>query len=151
MLTKLLQFILLLSSLILVAGCQNGVLENVRKVTYPPDFNYISSEKLTNTMQSFAWYTTLLDNSLRDNQPVTEEQRLNAINILEKMENLSLELATESLKSNHAMVSHNIDQFRQNIVNARNAVEQDPPNYYLAGSVSSYCLNCHSLGKHWKE
>ena len=98
-------------------------------------------------MQQFAWYTTLLDNSLQDELPVPEEQRLNAISILHKMEDLSHELGQENLSSNHNIVSFNIDQFRQNIINARNGLQQDPPNYYLAGSVSAYCLNCHSLGK----
>ena len=137
-----------LSTALILLGCANGVLETVRKVTYPPDFNYISEEKLTNTMQQFAWYTTLLDNSLQDVLPVPQEQRLNAISILQKMENLSHELGEQNLSSNHNIVSFNIDQFRQNIVNARDGLQQDPPNYYLAGSVSAYCLNCHSLNKH---
>jgi len=128
-------------------SCANGVLETVRKVTYPPDFNYISDEKLTSTMQQFAWYTTLLDNSLQDIIPVPEEQRQNAVSILYKMENLSHELGEQNLSSNHNIVSFNIRQFRQNIVNARDGLQQDPPNYYLAGSVSAYCLNCHSMNK----
>lgn len=132
---------------LMLISCANGVLETVRKVTYPPDFNYISDEKLTSTMQQFAWYTTLLDNSLRDTTPVPEEQRLNAISILHKMENMSHKLGEENLSSNHNIVSFNIDQFRQNIINARNSLQQDPPNYYLAGAVSAYCLNCHSLSK----
>ncbi len=137
-----------LGTAMILLGCSGSVLENVRKVTYPPDFNYISNEKLTSTMQQFAWYTGLLDNSLQDTIPVPEEQRLNAISILEKMEELSHELGEQNLSSNHNIVSFNINQFRQNIINARNALQLDPPNYYLAGSVSAYCLNCHSLGKH---
>lgn len=128
-------------------GCSNGMLETVRKVTYPPDFNYISRDTLTSTMQQFAWYTSLLDNALLDQQPVPQEQRLNAISILQKMENLSDQLGEENLSSNHNVVSFNISQFKQNIINARQAIEQEPPNYYLAGSVSAYCLNCHSLHK----
>ncbi|MBC8212344.1 MAG: hypothetical protein H8E21_14880 [Gammaproteobacteria bacterium] len=128
-----------------LAACSSGVLETVRKVTYPPDFNYISKQKLQGTMHQFAWYTTLLDNSLRDTASVTPEQRQNAISILDKMESLSLDLGTQTLSSNHNIVSFNIDQFRQNIVNARIGLEQETPNYYLAGSVSAYCLNCHAL------
>lgn len=134
----------LLCCVILLSACQNGVLDTVRKVTYPPDFNYISSEDLHDTMQSFAWYTTLLDNSLRDTSNVTKEQRLSAIDILEKMEKLSHELGSASLSSNHNIVSLNIDLFRQRIVDARIGLQQQPPNYYLVGSVSAYCLNCHS-------
>lgn len=130
--------------LVTVSGCQNGVLETVRKVTYPPDFNYISKQKVTDTMHAFAWYTTLLDNNLRDTATVTKDQRLSAISILQKMEKLSLELGTESLSSNHNIISFNIDQFRQKITDARIGLQQEPPNFYLVGEVSGYCLNCHS-------
>lgn len=139
-------FIIIL--IFLLSGCQKGVLETVRKATYPPDFNYISKEKLTDTMQSFAWYTTLLDNTLRNTSSVTRDQRLSAITILEKMEKLSLDLGNEELTSNHDIVSFNIDQFRQRIIIARKGLLQNPPNYYLAGSVSGYCLNCHAINKH---
>lgn len=134
-------FILILT---LLTACQNGVLETVRKVTYPPDFNYISDKKLTNTMQTFAWYTTLLDNSFRDTSSISRDQRLSAIGILEKMEKLSLDLGTETLTSNHNIISFNIDQFRQRIIDARQGLQQNPPNYYRVGAVSGYCLNCHS-------
>jgi len=129
-----------------LSGCQ-GVLEGVRTVTYPPDFNYISRQELTDTMQQFALYTTLLDQALSNSPLVSDDQRESAISILGKMEQLSLHLATEKLSSNHNIVSFNIDQFRSNIVDARKALMQQPPSYYQAGSVSAYCLNCHALGK----
>ena len=134
----------LVTCAVLISACQSGVLDTVRKVTYPPDFNYISEEKLQNTMHAFAWYTTLLDMKLRDTSAITREKRLSAIDILDKMETLSVELGTQSLSSNHNIISFNIDQFRQRIVDARNGLQQEPPNYYLVGSVSGYCLNCHS-------
>ena len=132
---------------LIVIGCDTKLLETVRKVTYPPDFNYISHDKLTGTMQQFAWYTTLLDNSLRDTSRVTEEQRQSTIDILRKMEDLSLQLGSEDLSSNHDIISFNIDQFRNSIIQARIGLQQEPPNYYLVGSVSAYCLNCHRIGK----
>jgi DNA polymerase III alpha subunit (gram-positive type) len=114
-------------------------------VTYPPDFNYISKAKITDTMQQFALYTTLLDNNLHDTASITEDQRQSAIDILRKMEKLSLQLGTETLTSNHNVISFNIDQFRQNIRDARLGLMENPPNYYKAGTVSAYCLNCHSI------
>jgi hypothetical protein len=142
---KFVKTTIFLSGLLVVSACQNGALETVRKVTYPPDFNYISEQKLTSTMQSFAWYTTLLDNYLRDTSKVTREQLLESIRILEKMEKLSLQLGTETLSSNHDILSFNIDAFRNSIIEARKGLQQNPPNFYLAGSLSGYCLNCHSL------
>jgi hypothetical protein len=128
---------------LLLTGCEK-TLEGIRSVTYPPDFNYISKTRLTNTMQQFALYTTLLDQGLRDAPNVSPEQRETAIGILQKMERLSRQLATESLSSNHDILSFNIDRFRRSIADARVALQQEPPNYYKAGTVSAYCLNCHS-------
>ena len=145
-LNKQLYFILAFTSLVAI-GCDTKLLETVRKVTYPPDFNYISRDKLSGTMQQFAWYTTLLDNSLRDTSKVTEDQRQSTIDILRKMENLSLQLGSEDLSSNHDIISFNIDQFRNSIIQARIGLQQEPPNYYLVGSVSAYCLNCHRISK----
>lgn len=133
----------LYSSIAFLCAC-SGFLEGVRSVTYPPEFNYISRQKLTDTMQQFALYSTLLDNNLKDPASVTEEQRQASISILRKMESLSLKLGTESLSSNHNIISFNIDQFRQNIQDARIGLSQEPPNYYRAGAVSAYCLNCHA-------
>ena len=53
---KRLGLVLMLATLLLT-GCDGKVLENVRKVTYPPEFNYISKDKITGIMQQFAWYT----------------------------------------------------------------------------------------------
>ncbi len=141
-----LNFLLVFISLVLI-GCDTKMMESVRKVTYPPDFNYISQDEISGTMQQFAWYTQLLDNYLRDPARITEEQRQSAIDILRKMESLSLELGSEDLRSSHDLISENIDRFRYSIVEARNGLQQDPPNYYLAGSVSAYCLNCHLINK----
>lgn len=132
---------------LILTGCSHSALETVSKVTYPPDFNYISKSKIQDTMHQFAWYSTLLDNSLRGVDTVTEEQRENAISILRKMEKLSLNLASQDLRSNHQVVTHNIDRFRHKIIDARIALQKTPPNYYLAGTVSGYCLSCHSQGK----
>ncbi len=144
MFDKPLRLVLVLATLLLTA-CEGKVLENVRKVTYPPDFNYISRDKLTGIMHQFAWYTELLDRNLRDTANVTDDQRLSSIDILSKMEKLSLQLGSENLSSTHDIVSMNIDQFRNSIIQARTGLQQDPPNYYLAGSVSAFCLNCHQI------
>ena len=135
----------MVSVVLLLSACQS-TLEGVRKVTYPPDFNYISRDKLNDTMQQFALYTSLLERGLQNAPQVSAEQRRSAISILGKMEQLSLKLGTETLTSNHDMVSHNIDRFRQRIIDARLALQQQPPNYYKAGAVAAYCLNCHALG-----
>ena len=135
----------LVTVILALSACQSA-LEGVRQVTYPPDFNYISRDEISDTMQQFALYTTLLEQGLQNAPQVSPEQRETAISILGKMEQLSLKLGTEKLTSNHDVVSLNIDRFRQKIVDARRGLQQQPPNYYKAGAVAAYCLNCHALG-----
>ncbi len=138
--------LLMLGAILLLAGCSERALETVRQVTYPPDFNYVSTQKLQGTMSQFAWYTELLQKNL-DNTEITPEQRLQTVQILKKMEGLAAKLGSQSLSSNHRQVTENIDAFRRDIVEARNGLLQNPPDYNKARIVPSYCLRCHALGK----
>jgi hypothetical protein len=142
-------FKFLLILLPFIIGCSANVLENVRKVTYPPDFNYLSDAKIRGTMQQFAWYTELLDRQFEKSAKLTDEDIDSAISILSKMEDLSYQLGTETLTSNHDLISGNIDQFRNNLVLARKALQQSPPNTYPAGRVSAYCLQCHKIADYY--
>ncbi len=138
--------LLALGIAVVVTGCSERALETVRKVTYPPDFNYVSQKKLQGTMDQFAWYTQLLQKNL-DNPQITPEQRLQTVQILKKMDELAAELGSQSLRSNHRQVSENIDAFRRDIAAAREGVLQNPPDYNKARVVPAYCLRCHSLGR----
>ncbi len=136
----------MLVAILLLSGCSERSLETVRKVTYPPDFNYVSTQKLRGAMNQFAWYTGLLQRNL-DNTEITPEQRLQTVQILKKMEELAADLGSRSLSSNHRQISENIDVFRRDIVEARNGLLRNPPDYNKARIVPSYCLRCHALGK----
>ena len=129
-----------------IPACSERGLETVRKVTYPPDFNYVSQQKLQGTMDQFAWYTQLLQKNL-DHSEITADQRLQTLRILKKMDELAAQLGSQSLKSNHRQVSQNIDAFRRDIIDARKEVLRSPPNYDKARQVPVYCLRCHSLGR----
>jgi len=137
---------LLLGTVIALAGCNERALETVRKVTYPPDFNYVSKKNLQGTMDQFAWYTELLQRNL-DNTEITPEQRLQTVQILNRMEDLAYRLGSQSLSSNHRQVTENIDAFRRDIIEARNGLLKNPPDYNKARIVPSYCLRCHALGR----
>ncbi len=131
---------------LLLSACSERSLETVRKVTYPPDFNYVSKQKLQGTMDQFAWYTQLLQKNL-DTVEVTPQQRLQSVQILKKMEDLAWKLGSQSLSSNHRQVTANIDAFRRDIMEARTALMQEPPDYNKARVVPGYCLRCHALGR----
>jgi hypothetical protein len=56
------------------------------------------------------------------------------------------ELQLDGRRSNHPMLEAHFDQFRQDIIRARDAVRADPPAYFLAGAVSGACVYCHGGG-----
>lgn len=60
-----LRALLLLPFFIAVSGCSGGEFAAmVRKVTYPPDFRYVTSDELRSHMQQLAHQVQLLDNAL---------------------------------------------------------------------------------------
>ncbi len=126
-----------------VGGCSNGVSGRVRSATYPPDFHYITREKLTSTMWQLADLVTRLDHTLRDAQESDTARRGQAIQILQSMEAASQALGQGGWPSNHPRVSRNIESFRESVRAAKRDLELDPPSYFRAGSISGACLHCH--------
>ena len=130
-----------------LTACNSSVLEQVRKVTYPPDFNYISDNKLKSTMWQLASLVARLDELMGSTESPSEAQRKEAVLLLGNMEKLSMQLATAQHASNHGKVSGNIDKFREAVIATRRALELDPPGYYFVGAVSGACLHCHGVPK----
>ena len=135
--------------LLLAAGgvwlaCSPGGLERLREHTYPPSFNYISAEQLQSTMWKLADHASRLDGLMRASRDGNEALRAQVIWQLTEMDRAAESLGPAGWPSNHPRVSRNVDAFRRDLEAARHAVELDPPNYYLAGSVSGACVHCHA-------
>ena len=85
-----------------------------------------------------------LDRTLRDVYPeATPAQRDLVINELNKMEKIAFDLGAGTQATNHLFLDQHIDQFKQDVTNARQAVEAEPANFYLAGKLAGSCLGCH--------
>jgi hypothetical protein len=138
--------LLALVTAMLMSACGERALETLRKVTYPPDFHYVSPKALRTTMEQLAWYTQLLQKNL-DHAEITADQRLRTVQILNKMDQLASKLGASNLRSNHRQVGENIDGFRRDVRKARQDVLRDPPDFNRARAVPGYCLRCHALGK----
>ena len=126
-----------------VAAC-GGSADRLREHTYPPSFNYISEEQLQKTMWKLADHAAQLDRLMRTPRDGGEALRSQVLWHLTEMDRIALELGPADWPSNHPRVSRNVEGFRRDLDAARRAAELDPPNYFLAGSVSGACVHCHS-------
>lgn len=119
----------------------------VRKYTYPPDFNYITTKQLHSTMWQLAEQTERLNQILRLMSPVTETERAEIVQLLNAMQTVTDDLTGQGWSSNHPEVDFNLGRFQRDVALARRSVESDPPNYFLAGSLSGACLYCHDRSR----
>jgi hypothetical protein len=125
-----------------LAAC-SGLTARVRRHTYPPSFNYITQEQLHSTMWQLAQAVNNLDHIIHEPGVMDQERRVEVARLLVLMERATGELGGHGWPSNHPLIDANLSAFRADIVNARRAVEGNPPSYVLAGSVSGACMYCH--------
>ena len=125
-------------------GCAQADLERLRGHTYPPSFNYISAEQMESTMWALAGHASELDRLMSDSTAGDEALQAQVIWLLAEMDRDARALGLGNWPSNHPRVSRNVEAFRREIGAARRAAELDPPNYFLAGSVSGACVQCHA-------
>ena len=124
----------------LFAGCTPA---KIRRFTYPPDFKYLEHSQIESAMLKLARHVRSLDRILREPDPESTDQQTQVAKILRAMETTAAELDPGGQQSNHPLIDRNIKAFRQDIEMARRAAEHDPPNYFLAGTVSGACRHCH--------
>lgn len=128
----------------LLAGsaCEN-VASGVRKVTYPPDFRYVSDVELRSTMGQLGQMTARLDGLARTPEGLAGH-REDVLVMLREMERLASRLNPADLPTNHPLLNANLDRLREDIHEARLAAMLEPPRYGRAEAVPGACLICHA-------
>ena len=122
----------------IVAGCSE-----VRVRPYPPDIVYLDAQQIESTMMRLSADIWTINDIFDSNEYISSPNRERIIDLLREMENEAVALGAGTQKTNHLVIDNNIDQFRYDVRAAREAVEAEPPNYYLAGRLSGSCLACH--------
>lgn len=138
--TALITFAAMLA--VCIAACA-GISRRVRPYTYPPDFTYIEEDQLDSAMWRMADQVRRLDSALRDtSMPETARQRA-VVEALERMAAAGRLLATDSRATNHPLLDGHLPQLLDDISLARDAADDVPPRYALAGAVAGACVYCH--------
>jgi hypothetical protein len=135
---------------VLVAGLAAGALaapgcttSSGDRPAEAPSFNFISDTELQSAMWQLAAGVADIDRILAPDRVVTAEDRLDVIRILKRMEDATEALGPTGWPSNHPRITRHAGDLHADLERARHAVEREPPSYYLAGTVSGACLDCH--------
>ncbi len=138
--------ILLVSAAISISACSNTAAV-IRKVTYPPDFKYVSGQELRSYMSQLAFQLQQLDLSLAESNTVQPARQQEVIDILGRIETIGEKLQAGEAGSNHPFLQDYMGNFVNDISHARIAASLNPPIYYLAGRVTGSCTNCHKINR----
>ncbi|MEX1032473.1 MAG: hypothetical protein WDZ30_03865 [Cellvibrionaceae bacterium] len=132
-------------SVLAISACSE-LSSNVRKVTYPPDFKYVTGEELRSNMQQLAYHLQQLDEALAVEAPEqVEQQKVTAT--LREIERIGSRLQAGQGGANHPFLEDMMPEFVTTVGQARLRAAQNPPRYYWAGRVSGACLNCHTINR----
>jgi hypothetical protein len=99
-------------------------------------------QKVHGTMGEIAIRVHAIEVILRQGPP-GPESKAEVERLLAELENAANALSAESLRASHPALAANSETFLADIRMARRAVAADPPNYFLAGSISGACAACH--------
>ena len=141
-----LRAILLFSIVLASSGCSDFAAV-VRKVTYPPDFNYVTGQELRSRMHQMAFQLQLLDQALAENNTGRPVQQQQVLGSLRNIERVASSLQAGEAGSSHPFLQDFMKDFVADVEQARNAAALDPPSYYFAGRVAGGCVNCHKVNR----
>lgn len=129
---------LLFALAVSVAGC-----EHVRRVTYPPEFTYLTDATVSTSMGRMARHVARLEALMGEAPTEQAIDRGAVIAELRQLQDVARSLGAGPAATNHLLVDAHVDRFSQSLDRARRAVEHDPPSYYLVGQVTGSCSACH--------
>lgn len=142
----LLLLVSLICSVILLSSC-NGFAGAMRKVTYPPDFLYISEVQLRSKIYQLAAQLSVLETTLAGDDSGAVNQQQKTLDILGEIERVGGELKATESGSNHPFLEDYMGDFVSTVTRARIAASLTPPRYYLSGRVSGACTNSHEVNR----
>lgn len=117
--------------------------EALREHTYPGSFDYITKADVHGAMQRLGWQVQQLDALLRANIPRDDSHRVRAMALLTEMEATIRPLSPGGAVSNHPEFAARLAQFTEDVRAARESIESEPADYFLAGAVVGTCMYCH--------
>lgn len=143
--------LIMLSCTLFLMSCSSQFASTLRKVTYPPDFNYTEPEELRTDMSSLALQMQFLEQALAktpSQSPIAvEQQREDVLTALRGMSTIAARLQAGQGGGNHPFMQNHMKDFVAHVDQAKSAASLAQPNYYFAGKVSGNCAGCHKINR----
>lgn len=125
-----------------ITACQEM---QVGPATYPRDYVYLEQDDISDTMSRLSVSIWTINDILDNAEVISGFRRDQIVSLLKDMEEAANDLGAGGKITNHPIFDNNIDNFKADVQLAREAIQQDPPNYYRVGRLSGSCLACHAL------
>ena len=117
--------------------------QDVRRVTYPPDFRYVTEGEIRSTMGQLAVQMRALESLMMQSETPLPSDHQRVTEILTTMQALARDL-TRGQDTHHPDLNRYAPVLEQRIDRALFAVRRTPPNYFFAGTISGACEYCHA-------
>jgi hypothetical protein len=141
---------------VVVSGSLVTCAQKIRSLTYGPDLAYFDNKDLTSVMAQLAVSAKHLEkilseditvgsaNSLEATQKLSALQRqAKVVAELKKMHEIATSFSKNPQATKHPIYGESLDHFLSDLSRAQRAVDQDPPNYFWAGTITGSCATCH--------
>lgn len=114
---------------------------------YPLGFDVESGQPLNSRMQQLGVALQQLDLTLgsMEDQPANLQQLV--ITDLQEIERIAGFLQASDISTDHPFLRDDMDQFIDDVREARQGVSSSPPRYYMAGRITGKCINCHRANR----
>jgi hypothetical protein len=129
---------ILTAALTIMTGC-----EQVRKVTYPQDFQYMEDKEVKQIMQKMSENMGKLAQLVDDDSLAEKEKQEKIIGVLNKLDGYATKLSGGHKQTNQFFIAEHIQGFSGDLVNAKMLAGLDPPRYGKTRSIVDSCSKCH--------
>ena len=136
--------VLLMALLPLLVHCTSEAASQVRKFTYAREFKYYDEQQMQSVMVRMSRTVRQLHQTLQPAPDSPEPDQRVVVGLLDELETTARVVHGAESTSNHPKLTENLDAFLHDVHLAREAAARQPPNYFLAGSVTGACFHCHS-------
>ena len=130
---------------ILIAAATTAMIgcEQVRKVTYPSDFQYMEEKEVKQIMQKMGDSMHKLAVLVDDVPDTDKDKQEKVIRELNKLDAYATKLSGGHRQTNQFVIAEHIQGFIGDLVNAKMRASLDPPRYDKARDIVNSCSRCH--------
>lgn len=121
-----------------MTGC-----EQVRKVTYPADFQYMEEKEVKQIMQKMGESMHKLAVLVDDVPDADKDKQEKVIRELNKLDAYATKLSGGHRQTNQFVIAEHIHGFSGDLVNAKMLASLDPPRYDKTRNIVNSCSKCH--------